>query len=150
LEVAFGRLFVTREGRLRLLVLELVENLAVRNVTHLEILLDELAILEADAAFVVRKQDIASLVGLAHITVDALPPLFTITRLRTPSRCSILPVGERIAERLRAIFTPEARGACAFAVGFAAFGELLAGKILEVAVEAWRASVWPIIHDGEE
>jgi hypothetical protein len=150
LEVALARLLVAREGRLRLLVLELVEDLAVRDVTHLEVLMHELAVLEANTALAIGHQSITGLIGLAHIAVDALPPVFAITRLRTASGCSIAPVGERIAEGFRAILAPKAWGTYALAVRFAAFGKLLTSKILEVAVEARRASIWPVVHDREE
>ena len=71
LEIALFRLCIAGEGGLRLLLLQLVENLLVGDVADLEVLLDQLAVLVADSAFAIRHHGVAGIVGLADIAVDA-------------------------------------------------------------------------------
>jgi hypothetical protein len=86
LEIALLCLGVTREGRLRLLVLQLVQDLLVRDVTDLEVFLDQSAILVADAAFAFRHHGVAGVIRLAYIAVDASPAVITLAFLLTSSR----------------------------------------------------------------
>lgn len=75
LEVAFLRLGIAREGRLRFLLLQRVEDLSVGDVADLEVLLDQLAVLVADTALSIRHHGVAGIVGLADVAVDARPAL---------------------------------------------------------------------------
>jgi hypothetical protein len=71
LEVALLTLGVAREGRLRFLLLQRVEDLPVRDVADLEVLFDQLAILVAHSALPIRHHSIAGVVCLAYVAVDA-------------------------------------------------------------------------------
>lgn len=150
LKVTFFRLRITRKGCLGLLLLELVEDFPVRNIAHLEVLLDELSLLEAHASLPIRHHRIASVVRLAHIAVYSTPSIFALTRLIPSSWCSVSAVRQRATERLRAIFAPETRRTNAFSVRLAAGRILLALEVLEVAVEAGRTAIGSVSVYGEE
>lgn len=105
LEVAGSVLFVARECSLRFLLLKLVENLAVCNITDLIVLSYQLALGVANATLsyaiiVWRHHGIACVIGLAYIAVDALPTIFALTGLVAASWCSVASVWQRAAERL--------------------------------------------------
>ena len=71
LEITLFCLGVARESRLRLLVLQCIEDLPVRDVAYLEVLLDQLAILVAHTALAIWHHSITSVVRRAHVAVDA-------------------------------------------------------------------------------
>jgi hypothetical protein len=85
LEVTLLSLGVAREGRLRLLLLQGIQDLSVRDVADLEVLLDQLPILVAHSAFLIWHHSIAGIVRLANIAVDAGPALRAFTLLRASS-----------------------------------------------------------------
>lgn len=71
LEVALVGLGIAGKRSLGLLVLQRVENLPVGDVAHLEVLLDKLAILVADAALAIRHHGATSVVCFANIAIDS-------------------------------------------------------------------------------
>lgn len=130
LKVALATLLGAGEGRLRLLLLELIQDLPVRDVTHLEVLIDQLSLLVAHTALAFGHERVACLVRLAHIAVYALPSFTALAVLLLPSRSSVAAIGQRAAEGFRAVFSAEAGGAIAFPVRFATLGELVAFEVL--------------------
>lgn len=141
---------IAREGGLRLLVLQGIEDLSVGDVADLEVLLDQLASLVAHSALVVWHHGVASIVGLTDITVDARPAFFALAFPCTASWGPVLAIRQSTTQGLRTVFATKSRTAVTSSICFAAVGELLALEVLEVAVEAWRAAVGPIAVDGEE
>lgn len=99
LEVALVGLGVAGKGGLGLLVLELVEDLPVGDVTHLEVLLDQLAVLVAHSALAIGHQRVAGVVGLADIAVDAGPTVLALALCFGPAWCSFFAVCKRAAQR---------------------------------------------------
>jgi hypothetical protein len=94
LKVAFLLFRVTREGGLRLLVLELVENLLVRNVTHLVVLLHQLPVLETHSTLATWYQRITRLIRLADIAVDATPSFTAVTAVPASWSSVAIAVGQ--------------------------------------------------------
>jgi hypothetical protein len=92
LEIALGSLLVAGKGGLGLLVLELIEDLPVCNVAHLEVLLDELAVLVANTTLAVWHHGVACVVRFADIAIDACPTIATLALLLAASWCAILSV----------------------------------------------------------
>jgi hypothetical protein len=78
LKIALFCLGVTRESCLRLLVLQLIQNLLVRDIADLEVLLDQLPILVADATLAFRHHSVASIVCSTDVAVDAAPALVAL------------------------------------------------------------------------
>lgn len=148
LEIALLGLCVARECSLRLLVLQLVENLAVRDVTHLVVLLDNETLAVAHAIDALWHQGVTSLVGGADIAIDACPALFAVA-LCALARRPVSAISERAADGIRAVVAAEARRTDAAAVVLAAAGKLMTRELLEVAVEARRAAVGAVVVDGE-
>lgn len=99
---------------MRLLFLELVEDLAIGDVADLVVLVDDQTLTIADAALALRHHGIAGVICLADVAVYALPALFTLAVMTLP-RQSVVSVGERSTQRLRAIFSAEAGRAGTFA-----------------------------------
>lgn len=100
LEVTCGIILITRESSLGFLFLKLIEDLAVRDIADLVVLLDELALLEANATFshtvlVLGHHSVTRLIGGAYIAVDAFPAIFTLTSLIPTSGSSVASVGQR-------------------------------------------------------
>jgi hypothetical protein len=150
LEVALFGFLIAGEGRLRLLVLELVKNLSVGDVAHLVVLLDKLSVFVAHAIFALGHHSIAGVVCFADVAVDAFPSLVAFAGLVPFPRYSVLPIREGAAKGLGTVFSSEARRAVAFAICLAAFGILMALKVVKVAVEAGRAAIGAIAVYGEE
>jgi hypothetical protein len=86
LEVALFGLGITRESRLWLLLLQLIQDLFVGDIADLEVLLDQLPILVADATFAVGHHGVAGIVCLTDIAVDAGPTIVTLAFLLAASR----------------------------------------------------------------
>jgi hypothetical protein len=86
LEVALFCLGVARESCLRLLLLQLIQDLLVRDVADLEVLLHQLPILVADATFAFRHHSVTSVICLTDIAIDAAPAFVTLALLLTASR----------------------------------------------------------------
>lgn len=61
-----------------LLLLELVEDLAVGDVAHLVVLVDDQALAITDATLALRHHGVTGVVCLADVAVYALPSLFTL------------------------------------------------------------------------
>lgn len=78
LEVAGSLVGIAAECGLWLLLLQLIQDLPVRNVAHLVVLFDHQAPLVAHSTLTVRHHGIAPLIGGAYIAVDPLPAFFTI------------------------------------------------------------------------
>ena len=150
LEVALLGGAVAREGSLGLLVLELVEDLPVGDVAHLVVLVDQLALLEADTALALGHHGIAGLVGLADVAVDAAPAVLALARVAVPGRSVLVAVGQGATQRRGAVVAPEAGGAVALAICLDALGELVALEVVEVAVEAGGAAVGAVVAQREE
>jgi hypothetical protein len=141
LEVAFFSFRVARKGGLRLLVLQCIENLLIRDVTHLVVLLDQLSLLEANATLSTWDESVTCLVRLADVAVDATPSFAAFATV-SASWCPIaISIGQRATQRRRAIIASKAWLAVAFAIPLYTFGELVALEVVEVAVEAGRAAI---------
>lgn len=78
LEVALFALGVAGKSGLRLLLLELVENLAVRDVTDLVVFIDDQALAITDTALAFGHHGVTSVVCLAHIAVYTLPTFIAL------------------------------------------------------------------------
>ena len=81
LEVTLLPFCITAEGRLSLLVLELVHNLAVGDVAHLEVLFHDQPFAVTNAVLSTRHHRIASIVCLADIAVYSFPSFMTLALL---------------------------------------------------------------------
>ena len=149
MEVTLLGLGIAGESGLRLLVLQRVQDLAVRNVAHLVVLLDDKTLAVAHAIDAFGHQGIASLVGGADIAIDAFPALSAVALCALAGR-PISAVSERAADRIGAVVATEARRTHAAAVALAAARELVARELLKVAVEAGRTAVGTIVIDGEQ
>lgn len=145
LEVALVGVCIARESGLGLLVLELVEDLPVGDVAHLVVLLDQLALLEADATLALGHHGVAGLVGLADIAVDASPAVFAVARVATSWSPVAVAVRQRATQRRGAVLATKARGAVALSISLYALCELVALEVVEVAVEAGRAAVGAVV-----
>jgi hypothetical protein len=77
LEVALFAVGVARKGGLGLFLLERIENLAIGNVAHLEVLVDDQTLAITDATLALGHHGITGLVCLARVAVYTLPALFT-------------------------------------------------------------------------
>jgi hypothetical protein len=80
-----------------LLLFELVEDLAVRDVAHLVVLSDELALLVAHTILPVGHHGVAGGVCLADIGVDARPAIFALALLVAASWCPVLAICNHVA-----------------------------------------------------
>lgn len=150
LEVALLGLPVAGKGSLGLLVLELVEDFPVGDVTHLVVLVDQLAFLETDAALALGHHGIAGLVGLADVAVDATPAILALASVTGPRGSVAIAIRQGTTQRCRAVVAPKTRGAVALAVALDALGELMALKVVEVAVETGWTAVRPVVVQREQ
>lgn len=107
LEVALFAVSVAGEGGLGLLLLELIKNLAVGDITHLVVLIDDQALAITDATLALGHHGVTGVICLADIAVDAFPALFTLAVVAL-ARQSVVSVGQRATQRLRAVLTAEA------------------------------------------
>lgn len=107
LEVTLFAVSVAGESGLRLLLLELVEDLAVRDVADLVVFIDDQALAITDTALTLRHHGVTSIVCLADVAVYALPTViaFAVVAL---TRQSIVSFGQRTTQWLRAVLTTEA------------------------------------------
>ena len=106
LEVAGLMLSVARECDLRDLLLELIPDFPIRDVAHLMILFHHPEFFITDAPFPIWHEGITCLVRRADITVYAFPSLITLA-LSFPSWRSVLPLCQRVAQRLRTVIPTE-------------------------------------------
>jgi hypothetical protein len=107
LEGALFAVGVAGEGGLGLLLLELIENLAVGDVAHLVVLIDDQALAVTDATLALGHHGVAGVVCLANIAVYTLPALFALAVVAL-ARQSVMSIGQRTTQRLRAVLTAEA------------------------------------------
>lgn len=149
LEIATIIFRLAGKGNLWLALLELIQNLAIRDITHLMILLDGHTLTIADTFFPVGHHRIARIVRIAHIAVDTTPTVLASAVL-VLSRCSIDPVGERATGGRGTVIASIPRWARALAGEFVARGELMALEGVELAVETWRALRGAVVEGGEE
>lgn len=140
LEVALFAIGVAGKGGLWLLLLELIENLAVGDVAHLVVLVDDQALAVTNATLALGHHGITGVVCLADVAVYALPALFTLAVMAL-ARQSVVSVGQRATQRLGAVLTAKAGGTCAFAARLGAVGVLVALEAVQVAIKAWWAVV---------
>src|SRR5690348_10375464 len=91
LKVAGRILCETRKSDLRFLLLKLVQDLPVGDITHLIVLLDNKTLLVAHSTLVFRHQGITSEIRLTHVTVDTTPSIRTLAILALPG-FSVSPV----------------------------------------------------------
>jgi hypothetical protein len=84
---------IARKGSLGLLLLERVENLAVGDVAHLEVLIDDQTFAITDATLSLRHHGITSVIRLAHVAVYTLPAFFTLAVV-TLTRQSVVSIGQ--------------------------------------------------------
>ena len=148
LEIACLIFRITGECYLRRPLLQLVQDLSICDIAHLMVLFDKPAALITNATLTVWHQSIAGVVSRANIAVDPVPAFVTLTRTISARR-SILAVSQGIAKRVRTIVSSKACRTRAFAVVLIASTILSALESLEVAVEAWRATVRSVIEVRE-
>lgn len=86
LEIALFCFSITRECRLRLLVLQLIQDLLVRDIADLEVLFDQLPVLVADATLAFRHHGVTSVICLTDIAVDATPAFVALAFLLAAPR----------------------------------------------------------------
>jgi hypothetical protein len=92
---------------LRLLLLELIENLAVGNVAHLVVLIDDQTLAITDATVAFRHHGVTGIVCLADIAVYTFPAVVALAVVAL-TRQSVVTFGQRTTQRLRAVLTTEA------------------------------------------
>jgi len=140
LKVTFSRLILAAERRLRYLWLNRIQNLPIRNVAHLKVLLLYQALLVTHPILAFWCECIACIICLANIAVYTTPAIFTIARwLIWLAQWSIFWfLCERAAERFYTIFTTISRRTYTFAIILVALSELVAVEVAEVAIEARR------------
>ena len=143
LKVAVRRVIVARKGNLRLLPLELLQDLLVRDVALLVVLVNNQPPFVANPAFNVWHQGIASAVGLADIAIYALPTMIAVAGRAFPG-WPLVAHGQRAAQRFGTVVSTPSWRTYASPVGGAAVGKLVALKVLEVAVETRWTVVGPI------
>ena len=156
LKVAGLVLCIARESDLWRLVLELLNDLRICHVAHLEVFLDDERLLVTDCALLrtvlVRQEHCPTcVVRLAHIAVDAAPSIVAFAGVDIIGpRLALVAIRQGAAEGHAAVVAAEAWWARAFAVVLVAFRELAADVGVGVAIEAGgagRAAVGPVIEE---
>lgn len=84
---------------MRFLLLELVKNLAIGDVAHLVVLVDDQALTITDATLALRHHGVAGVVCLADVAVYTLPALFALAVVAL-ARQSVVSIGQRATQRL--------------------------------------------------
>lgn len=131
-----------------LLRVEDLDNLLIGDIAHLVILLLHQALLIAHAALVLWHEGVARRVRLADVAIDPRPAVIALARFAVrPPLLPALLVDQGSAEGNGAVHAAEARRTRALAAGLGAVGELLAGELLQIAVEARRAVVRPVLEE---
>ena len=146
LEVAFCSVIAAGERNLWLLFLQLFQDLLVRDVALLIVLVDYQISVVADAIHALWQQRSASVVGIADIAVNAFPARFAVA-LGPSTGWTFATHGQRAAERVGAVLSSPSRWTNASAIGRTAVGKLVALEVLEVAVETRRAAVGPVVAE---
>ena len=104
MEVAKGVLPLAAKGGLGDLSVEHRQDLLVRDVAHLMVLVDDLAVLVADAAIAGLHESIAGVVLGANVAVDAGPSIVAVAGV-AGSHGPILASGQRAASYMTKITT---------------------------------------------
>jgi len=99
LEVTLFAVGVARESSLGLLLLECVKDLAVGDVAHLEVFIDDQTFAIANATLSLGHHGVTSIVCLADIAVYTLPAFFTLAFV-TLARQSVVAIRQRATQRL--------------------------------------------------
>lgn len=107
LKVALFALSIAGESSLRLLFLELVEDLAIRDVADLIVFIDDQTLAITDTALAFGHHGITSIVCLADIAVYTLPAFIALAVVAL-TRQSVVSFGQRTTQWLRAVLTTEA------------------------------------------
>lgn len=94
LEIAGGIFLLASKRHLGTLLSKQPGDLLVGNSAHLVVVVDDLAILVADATFTSLHQCVAGLVAGADVAIDSFPAFVTITRSLAAHR-TVLATGER-------------------------------------------------------
>lgn len=149
LEIATVVFGLAGECDLWLALLELIQNLAIRDIAHLMILVDGHALTVANTSFPVGHHRVASIVCIAYIAVDTTPAVLA-RAVFVLSRCSIDTVGERATGGRGTIISSIPRWARALAREFVTRGELMTLERIELAVETRRALRGAVVEGGEE
>jgi hypothetical protein len=148
LEVTLVSFSIATECRLCLLILELINDLAIRDVAHLVVLLHDQSFAVADAIFSIRHHGITCVVRLANIAIYPLPS-FGAFALLPLSWKPVLAFWKGSTQWLAAVFSAKTRRAGALAAAASTVGELKTREVVKVAVETRRAIGRPVAVDGE-
>jgi len=148
LKVAFCSFRIAAKRRLGLLVFESVQDLAIRDVTYLVILLLHDSLPVTDAIFALGHQSVTGIVGLAHITVDARPAVLALAAVAF-SWQSVLAICQRATQRLATVFAAKARRTRALAAALGAVAILHTLEVTQVAVKARRTVLGSLLA-GEQ
>lgn len=105
LKVAFGGVVVAREGDLRYLVFELLQDLLVRDIALLVVLMNHKTSPVADSIDAFWHQCSAGSIVRAHVAVYAFPAGIAVTSWPV-SRRTFVAQRQRPAERIRTVLTP--------------------------------------------
>lgn len=87
-----------RKRHLWLLVLQLIQNLSIRDIAHLVVLIHNNPLLVADTTFAFGHECIAGLIRLAYIAVDPFPAFIAFAVSTFPRR-SVIPICQRTTKR---------------------------------------------------
>jgi hypothetical protein len=148
LEVTFASLSIATERRLCFLFLELIHNLAIRDVAHLVVLLHDQSLTVADTVFSIRHHGIACAVRFADIAVYSLPSFMTFA-LFPFSWKPILAFREGSTKWLAAVLSTKSRRTGALAAAFGTVGELKTREVVKIAIETRRAIGRSVAVDGQ-
>lgn len=143
LKVAFRGVIIAREGGLGYLFLQLLQDLLIRNIALLIILVNHESSLVADSINAFQHQCGASIVTIADVAVYAFPARVAVAGW-TISRRTLVARRQRSTERVRTILPSPSCRAYTSTVRCATVGELVALEVLEVAVETRRTAIGPV------
>jgi len=126
---------------LRYLWLDRIQNLPIRDVAHLEVLLLYQSLLIAHPILAFWCECVACVVCLADIAIYTTPAIFAVTTWFVwLAQWSVFRfLCQRTAEGFYTIFTTISRRTYTFAIVLVAFSKLVAMEVTEVAVETRRA-----------
>ena len=151
LEVAVLPFSVAAERRLRDFSLQLIQDFAVRDVAHLEVLFHHQATVVANGLVVLfgRQELRTHVIRFADITINAFPALFAFA-FGCVSRESIVAIRQGTTCRSTAILAAKAWRAGTSPTTLGAVGELHALEAVHVAIETWRAILGSLLAQSEE
>ena len=128
-------LAIASEGDLRFPSFQNVDNLYIRNIAHLVVLMYDFSILVTHSSFDLGHQRVTCLIRRADIAIDTRPSIFAFAVVPL-SHGSIYSVCQRSTNRRQTVVSSVSRRACTFAVVLITFGILTAGKGRQKTIKA--------------